>query len=80
MDIAIIGIGARLPGEDSTPEGFWNLLVNARSALSESPKSRYNAEAFYHPDPDRAGSVCYFISAMDGNFDRGRHPLRKPIF
>ncbi|KAF9631026.1 beta-ketoacyl synthase domain-containing protein [Lasiodiplodia theobromae] len=73
MDIAIIGIGARLPGEDSTPEGFWNLLVNARSALSESPKSRYNAEAFYHPDPDRAGSTpatkAHFLNQDPGVFD-----------
>ncbi|OJD33820.1 polyketide synthase [Diplodia corticola] len=73
MDIAIIGIGARLPGDASTPEGFWNLLMNARSARSEAPKSRYNAEAFYHPDPDRAGSTPvttgHFLNQDPGVFD-----------
>ncbi|KAL0257618.1 Type I Iterative PKS [Diplodia seriata] len=73
MDIAIIGMGARLPGDASTPEGFWDLLTKARSALTEAPKSRYNAEAFYHPDPDRAGTAtttkAHFLSQDPGVFD-----------
>lgn len=28
--IAIIGLLCRLPGEASSPEGFWNLMVNGR--------------------------------------------------
>ncbi|KAL1636978.1 Type I Iterative PKS [Diplodia intermedia] len=73
MDIAIIGMGARLPGDASTPEGFWELLTKARSALTEAPKSRYNAEAFYHPDPDRAGTAtttkAHFLNQDPGVFD-----------
>ncbi|KAI8269455.1 Highly reducing polyketide synthase [Colletotrichum sp. SAR11_239] len=55
--IAIIGIGLRAPGDASDPEKFWQMLVDARSARSEIPKDRYNVEGFYHPDPERLGSI-----------------------
>lgn len=55
--IAIIGIGIRAPGDGSDPEKFWNMLVEGRSARSEIPKDRYNIDGFYHPDPERLGSI-----------------------
>lgn len=55
--IAIIGIGLRAPGDASDPENFWQMLVDARSARSEIPKDRYNVDGFYHPDPERLGSI-----------------------
>lgn len=45
--IAIVGMALRLPGGVSSPESFWNLLVNKRDARSEVPPSRYNVEAFH---------------------------------
>lgn len=56
-DIAIIGIDLKFPGDASTPEGFQKLLLEGRSALSDIGKERYNIDAFYHPDPERAGAV-----------------------
>lgn len=55
MPIAIIGIGLRFPGDGSDPEKFWKMLLDARSARSEIPESRYSVDGFYHPDPDRLG-------------------------
>ena len=48
QDIAIIGIGCRFPGAES-PEEFWNLLVNEVDAVSEVPRERWDAGAFYDP-------------------------------
>ena len=56
-DIAIIGFSLRFPQDAVSQESFWNLLVEGRSAVTEVPESRFNINAFYHPDPDRLGSV-----------------------
>ncbi|KAH9205133.1 fatty acid synthase S-acetyltransferase [Leptodontidium sp. 2 PMI_412] len=55
--LAIIGIGFRGPGDGSTPEKFWQMLLDARSARCEIPKERYDIDGFYHPDPERLGSI-----------------------
>jgi acyl transferase domain-containing protein len=55
--IAVVGMACRLPGGASTPSKFWEMIANKRSGRSEIPKSRMNVDAFYHPDPDRGGSV-----------------------
>lgn len=55
--IAIIGIGIRAPGDGSNPEEFWKMLVDGRSARSEIPRDRYNIDGFYHPEPERLGSI-----------------------
>ena len=56
--IAVIGLDLKLPQDAATPEGFFEMLMQGRSALTEVPKDRYNLDAFYHPDSDRAGTVC----------------------
>lgn len=58
-DIAVIGLGLKFPGDASTPEAFYDLLLQGRSALQETPKNRYNIEAFYHPDHERFGAVSH---------------------
>ncbi len=55
--IAIIGLEARLPGDGVTAEHFYDSLLRSRSARSEIPPERYNAEAFWHPDAERSGAV-----------------------
>ncbi|KAH8804357.1 beta-ketoacyl synthase domain-containing protein [Xylogone sp. PMI_703] len=54
--IAIIGLDARLPGDGDSPESFYNSLLAGRSARTEVPPERYNADAFWHPDAERGGS------------------------
>ena len=57
MPIAIVGIGCRCPGDATNPENLWRMVSEAREAWTELPKSKYNAEAFHHPDTARNGTV-----------------------
>ncbi|KAI9045941.1 type I polyketide synthase [Aspergillus affinis] len=71
--LAIVGMACRLPGDVSSPEDFWELCSRGRSAWSPIPESRFNASAFYHPNPDRAGSINtkggHFLKEDVGLFD-----------
>ena len=82
IPIAICGIGLRLPGGSSTPQEFWEFLVNKGDARGRVPKSRYNVSA-YHDPSKRPTTVAteygYFLdedvklSAMDtSRFSMGR--------
>lgn len=55
--IAIIGLDAKLPGDGDTPEHFYDFLLAGRSARTEVPQDRYKVDAFWHPDPERRGTV-----------------------
>ncbi|KGO67796.1 Acyl transferase/acyl hydrolase/lysophospholipase [Penicillium italicum] len=70
---AIIGMSCRLPGDVSTAEEFWDLCSRGRSAWSPIPKTRFNPDSFYHPDPDRPGSFnpvgAHFLKEDVGLFD-----------
>lgn len=57
MPIAIVGMSCRFPGGSSNVEGFWKLVSEGRSAWSEVPESRFNVDAFYHPNSDRTDTV-----------------------
>lgn len=54
-EIAIVGMGMRLPGSVRTAEQFWDLLISKRDCSSDIPPSRYNIDAFY--DPEKPQSV-----------------------
>src|SRR5262245_52969206 len=54
--IAIIGLGCRMPG-GATPEAFWELLRDGRSAVREIPADRWDVDAYYDPDPDAPGKM-----------------------
>lgn len=54
--IAIIGLGCRFPGA-SNPEGFWQLLRDGVDAITEVPANRWDANAFYDPNPDIPGKM-----------------------
>ncbi|KAK5987505.1 Highly reducing polyketide synthase gloL [Cladobotryum mycophilum] len=45
--VAIIGMALRLPGGVSTPEEFWNLMVERRDGRCRVPADRYNIDAFH---------------------------------
>ncbi|PVH70207.1 putative hybrid PKS-NRPS enzyme [Cadophora sp. DSE1049] len=71
--IAIIGTGCRFPGNTNTPSELWDLLHHPRDVLSDVPEDRFNAEAFYHPNPDHHGTTnvkkSYFLSQDPRRFD-----------
>jgi hypothetical protein len=64
VPIAICGMGLRLPGGNSTPQEFWEFLVNKGDARSRVPASRYNVSA-YHETSKRPTTVAteygYFL-------------------
>ncbi len=58
--IAIVGIGCRLPGKESTvsdPEAFWELLRGGVDAVRVVPRARWNADDFYDPRRGIAGKT-----------------------
>lgn len=63
MPIAIIGMGCRLPGTATNPDGLWNMLSNGMSGWSQSAGSRFKMDAFYHPATEMNGAVSSKIEA-----------------
>ena len=67
--IAVIGLGCRFPGAEN-PEAFWELLRAGVDAISEVPESRWEAAAFYDPDPTKPGKMTTrwggFLGRVDG--------------
>ena len=51
-------MGCRVPGPGSGLEGFWRLLEEGGDAISEIPAGRWDAEAYYDPDPDVPGRMA----------------------
>ncbi|KAJ6092588.1 polyketide synthase [Penicillium sp. IBT 16267x] len=69
-DIAIVGMACRLPGGATSPSKLWDLLLNERSGQGDIPNSRFNIDAFYHPDGSkRPGAMHmkggYFLQGED---------------
>ena len=55
--VAVVGIGCRFPGDAVGPERYWRLLVDGEDAISEVPADRWDADAFYDPDPLTPGRM-----------------------
>ncbi len=55
--IAIVGIGCRYPGEASSPEKFWELLVNKKDAIVDIPSDRWDQRKFYDEEDNKAGKL-----------------------
>ena len=68
--VAVVGIGCRFPGDVAGPESFWRLLVDGEDAISEVPADRWDADAFYDPDPAAPGRMTTkwggFVSDVAG--------------
>lgn len=68
--IAIVGMGCRLPGGGEGPERFWELLRNGRDVVSVVPADRWDADAWFDPDPDKPGKIVTrdggFLDRVDG--------------
>ncbi|WXA89821.1 SDR family NAD(P)-dependent oxidoreductase [Pendulispora rubella] len=53
--VAIVGMGLRLPGGVVDLEGFWARLAEGFDAVRPIGQDRWDADAFYDPDPDAKG-------------------------
>nr|DAC76730.1 TPA_exp: type I polyketide synthase [Streptomyces sp. NRRL F-4335] len=52
--IAIIGISGRYPQADDL-EAFWGNLIEGRDCITGVPADRWDADAYFDPDPDAPG-------------------------
>ncbi|OUS28891.1 hypothetical protein A9Q99_10970 [Gammaproteobacteria bacterium 45_16_T64] len=73
--IAIIGMSCRLPGQVSTPEDFWRLLMSDGDAIEVVPSTRWDVESLYDKDPGvpgkastKWGGFISQVSAFDADF------------
>jgi acyl transferase domain-containing protein/acyl carrier protein len=55
--IAIVGAGMRFPGGVAGRDAYWRLLKNGVDAITVVPPDRWDADAFYDPDPDAPGRI-----------------------
>ncbi len=68
--IAIVGMACRFPGHSQNVEAFWHLLRDGVDAITPIPRSRWDVETYYDPDPDAPGKMYTrgggFIEQVDG--------------
>src|SRR5207253_912595 len=64
--VAIVGMGCRFPGGIVSPETYWEALCRGLVAITEIPRDRWDADAFYDPDPDAPGKM---VSRRGGFLD-----------
>jgi myxalamid-type polyketide synthase MxaD len=55
--IAIIGMGCRFPQGANSPQAFWEMLRDGRDGVTEVPPERWDAGAYFDPDPQKAGKI-----------------------
>ena len=49
--VAVVGVGCRFPGDVTGPASLWRMLLDGDDAVGEVPADRWDADAFYDPDP-----------------------------
>ena len=74
--IAIVGIGCRFPGASSSPQKFWNMLINQTDAIVDVPEDRWDMKRFYDDNDDRPGKM----RAQQGGFLHEKIQEFDPLF
>ncbi|MEC9465162.1 MAG: SDR family NAD(P)-dependent oxidoreductase, partial [Myxococcota bacterium] len=67
--IAIVSMACRYPGNVTTPEELWSLLDEGRHGITEVPKSRFDVDAYFDPDPEAAGKTYTRWGGFLGDLD-----------
>ena len=55
--IAIVGLSLRFPGDATTVDSFWKILLEQRCTVTSFPEDRLSVSGNYHPDPSRRDTV-----------------------
>jgi acyl transferase domain-containing protein len=71
--VVIVGMSVRFPGDATSPDKFWQMLCEGRSAHGPVPSERFNVASYYHPVPGHTGSLyvkdAHFIRQDIAAFD-----------
>jgi acyl transferase domain-containing protein/acyl carrier protein len=68
--IAVIGVGCRIPGGANDPEQFWRLLREGCSGVREITSDRWDADAYYDPNPETPGKIATRFAGLLDQVDR----------
>ncbi|MEU9148270.1 beta-ketoacyl synthase N-terminal-like domain-containing protein [Streptomyces sp. NPDC048349] len=68
--IAIVGMGCRLPGGVGSPADFWQMISSGTDAITRVPGERWDADAFYDPDPNAPGRTTMRFGGFIDGVDR----------
>ncbi|MEU9236942.1 type I polyketide synthase [Streptomyces subrutilus] len=68
--IAIVGIGCRLPGGVTSPGAFWQMISSGTDAITGVPGDRWDADAYYDPDPNAPGRTTMRFGGFIDGVDR----------
>lgn len=79
--IAVIGFSLKFPQDATSPEGFWKILSEGRSAMTEVPSARFNIDAFYSPNAGKIDCVrkqfkLFYLYSGNINSDSFKTELR----
>lgn len=69
--IAVCGLSLKFPQDASSESGFWDMILERRSAMTEFPSDRLNIDAFHHPTRPNALRTrgAHFLKEDLGVFD-----------
>src|SRR5688572_3678127 len=67
--IAIVGLGCRFAG-CSSPAELWQLLCDGRDAITEIPKDRWDAQAYFSADIKEPGKMTTRWGGFVKDIDR----------
>ncbi|KAL9020487.1 MAG: hypothetical protein Q9185_002260 [Variospora sp. 1 TL-2023] len=71
--IAVIGLSLTFPQKASSPETFWQMLMEGESALTHVPRDRYDWEGFFNENAYRTGTTnvnkAHFVAEDIAAFD-----------
>src|SRR4051794_39743451 len=57
VEVAIVGMGCRLPGKVRSPDELWGFLLAHGDGIIEVPADRWSLERYYDPDPKTPGRM-----------------------
>ena len=69
MPVAIVGIGCRFPGGIDSPHSFWQFLKRGGDGTREVPRTRWDIDEYYDPDPDKPGRIYTRRGGFIDNID-----------
>ncbi len=56
--VAVIGLAHRFPGSGEDREAFFRMLLHQADCISEVPRTRWDLDQYFDPDPDTPGKMA----------------------